>query len=84
MIFLGFCWYNLPPYIQSVLGDASTDTPANRSVIYAWLVILGSIALLMAVTAIGSRRWRAAGMDLDGKTFLADSPEPLTDPGRQT
>lgn len=67
VIFLGFCWYNLPPYVQSVFGDASTGTPANRSVIYAWIVILGTIALLMIVTAIGSRRWKAAGLDVDGK-----------------
>jgi SNF family Na+-dependent transporter len=74
VIFLGFCWYNLPPYVRSVLGDPATGTPANRSVIYAWLVILGSIAMLMIVTAIGSRRWRAAGMDVDGKRPPDDSP----------
>jgi SNF family Na+-dependent transporter len=67
VIFLGFCWYNLPPYIRSVLGDPVTGAPPNRSIIYAWLVILGSIALLLTVTAIGSRRWRAAGFDIDGK-----------------
>jgi SNF family Na+-dependent transporter len=75
VIFLGFCWYNLPPYVRSVLGDSASGVPPNRSVIYAWLVILGSIALLMIVTAIGTRRWRAAGMDIDGDRPLADLPE---------
>jgi SNF family Na+-dependent transporter len=75
VIFLGFCWYNLPPYVRSVLGDSASGVPPNRSVIYAWLVILGSIALLKIVTAIGTRRWRAAGMDIDGDRPLADLPE---------
>jgi hypothetical protein len=88
VIFLGFCWYNLPPYVRSVLGDPATGTPANRSVIYAWLVILGSIAMLMIVTAIGSRRWRAAGMDVDGIRPPDDLPDhavlPLRIPEKST
>ncbi len=67
VIFLGFCWYNLPPYIQSVFEDVTSGSTANRPVLYAWMVILGTIALLMTVTAIGARRWRAAGMDIDGR-----------------
>ncbi|MDH5621323.1 MAG: sodium:calcium symporter, partial [Gammaproteobacteria bacterium] len=83
VIFLGFCWYNLPPYIESVVGGGDPATPADRSVIYAWLVILGSIALLMVVTAIGSRRWRAAGMDVDGERPPDDLPESADPYGRQ-
>lgn len=75
VIFAGFCWYNLPPYVRSVLGDPAAGVPPDRSVIYAWLVILGSIAMLMIVTAIGSRRWRAAGMDVDGKMAAPDQGE---------
>jgi SNF family Na+-dependent transporter len=81
VIFVGFCWFNLPPYIRSVLGDPATGTPPDRSVIYAWLVILGTIAMLMIVTAIGSRRWRAAGMDIDGKLPADDSAGVLNGPG---
>jgi len=77
VIFLGFCWYNLPPYIQSVMGGGNPETPADRAVIYAWLVILGSIALLMVVTAIGTRRWRAAGMDVDGIRPPDDAIAPI-------
>ncbi|MDH4126435.1 MAG: sodium:calcium symporter [Gammaproteobacteria bacterium] len=72
VIFLGFCWYNLPPYVQSVLGDPKSGVLPDRAVIYAWLVILGSIAMLMIVTAIGTRRWRAAGMDVDDGRPLAE------------
>ncbi|MGH8223769.1 MAG: sodium:calcium symporter [Woeseiaceae bacterium] len=70
VIFLGFCWNNVPPYVRSVLHDP------DRSALYAWLVILGSIALLMAATWIGSRRWKAAGLDIDGDCFATDeSPQ---------
>lgn len=75
VIFIGFCGYNLPPYIKSVLGDPITGTPANRSVIYAWAVIFGTIAMLMVVTAIGTRRWRKAGLDIDGKLPPVESAE---------
>jgi SNF family Na+-dependent transporter len=74
VIFLGFCWNNLPTYVQSVLGDSTSGAPPNRSVIYAWLVILGSIALLLAVTAIGSRRWKAAGLDINDRRQPQNSP----------
>ena len=76
VIFVGFCWNNLPPYVASVLGGAGGDPEADRAVLYAWAVILGSIGLLMAVTAIGSRRWRAAGLDVDGRRPPEDEPDP--------
>ena len=72
VIFLGFCWYNLPAYWRSVFGDPQTGAPAEPAVVYSWIVILGTIALLMAVTAIGSRRWRAQGLDIDGRGAAAD------------
>ena len=58
VIFAGFCWNNLPPYIRSVIGDPAAGVAPDRSVIYAWMVIVGTVALLFTVTAIGSRRWR--------------------------
>jgi SNF family Na+-dependent transporter len=75
VIFLGFCWYNIPGYVRTVLGDPAAGMPADRSAIMAWIVILAVIAMLMIVTAIGSRRWRAMGLDLDGKLGPADDPE---------
>ncbi|MDH5311099.1 MAG: sodium-dependent transporter [Gammaproteobacteria bacterium] len=61
VIFVGFCWNNIPQYFRSAVASG------DPAVLYAWLVILGSIALLLTVTAIGTRRWRAAGLDIDGK-----------------
>ena len=70
VIFVGFCWYNVPPYVQSVLGIGEGES-ANMSAIYAWLVILFTVALLLAVTAIGARRWQAAGLDINDSEPLA-------------
>jgi SNF family Na+-dependent transporter len=58
-IFIGFCWFEVPGYLRRVLGDGEL-TP-DRNALLAWLVILAAIALLMLVTAIGSRRWKAIG-----------------------
>jgi len=58
VIFVGFCWNNVPPYLRSLLGDPRAGQPPDHAAIYAWLVILASIGLLMGVTALGSRRWR--------------------------
>ncbi len=52
IIFTGFCWTDVPPYVETLIGDN-----ANRTALYAWLLIVSVIVLLMAVTAIGSRRW---------------------------
>ncbi|MDH4072256.1 MAG: sodium:calcium symporter, partial [Gammaproteobacteria bacterium] len=57
VIFIGFCWNNVPGYVRSVLGDPATGAPVNRNAIYAWIVIIATIVMLMTVTAIGSRRW---------------------------
>ncbi|HEX5787548.1 MAG TPA: hypothetical protein VFY03_05175, partial [Woeseiaceae bacterium] len=58
-IFIGFCWTEMPDYVRTVLGNG--DLPPDKNALLAWLVILASISFLMAVTAIGSRRWKAAG-----------------------
>ena len=67
VIFVGFCWNNVPPYIRTVLGNPETGQPPNLSALYAFGVILLVMVMLLVVTAIGSRRWRAAGLDLDGQ-----------------
>jgi neurotransmitter:Na+ symporter, NSS family len=66
-IFIGFCVKNVPGSVRTMLGDPARDLPPNRSAIYAWGVILGVIALLLVTTAIGARRWRAQGLDVDGE-----------------
>lgn len=73
VIFVGFCYFKAPSYINAVLGEG--DQPANKMAIYAWGVILGTAALLLVVTIIGQRRWRAAGLDLDGKLPPDDEGE---------
>ena len=52
---------------DSPLVWTAAPRPPDLSAIYAWVVILLSIALLAVVTAIGARRWRAQGLDLDGR-----------------
>ena len=70
-----FCYYNVPPYIRAILGDETT--PANKNALYAWGVIVATLALLLFVTAIGTKRWRAAGLDIDGREPLPDErPDP--------
>jgi uncharacterized membrane protein YhaH (DUF805 family) len=63
VIFVGFCTNNLPGYIETI---TDANNPGHRNAQLAWLVIGGVIALLVAATAVGARRWRAQGLDLDG------------------
>jgi SNF family Na+-dependent transporter len=48
--------------VQSVASKLDDQHAARMS----WFVILGTIALLMVVTWVGAKRWRASGLDLDG------------------
>lgn len=80
VIFIGFCWYNIPGYVRTVLGDPDNGVPADSAAILAWFVIIGVIAMLMVVTTIGARRWRAMGLDLDGQR---DANDVVIERGRQ-
>jgi SNF family Na+-dependent transporter len=71
IIFLGFCYYNIPTYVGAILGDPAAGVPPNRGALMAWGVILACIAGLFALTALGARRWRAQGLDLDGRLPVA-------------
>ncbi len=53
-----FAWLTLPGWVEG-LGK---NEVARNSV----LLVLATIAFLVACTAIGVRRWRAAGLDVDG------------------
>jgi len=64
VVFVGFCYQSIPGYIRTILGSA--EKPPDRVAQLTWLLILGSIGLLVVVTAIGTRRWRALGLDVDG------------------
>jgi NSS family neurotransmitter:Na+ symporter len=76
VIFVGFCVSKVPDYARAVLGDAESGIEPNHNALYAWGVILASIVLLLVTTAIGARRWRAAGLDLDGREGAPDDENP--------
>ncbi len=59
LVFAAFCWQNLGDWIQSV-----ADEPLRQGAIA--LIIL-TLFVLIVCTVIGERRWRAAGMDVDGR-----------------
>jgi SNF family Na+-dependent transporter len=70
VVIVGFCWQNFPDGVNAdgstkpgVITKALTDSDTQRT----WFVILATIAGLVAITVLGSRRWRALGLDLDGK-----------------
>lgn len=59
VVFGGFCVQTLPGELEKLGGDA-----VGR----ATLAFVGVVALILVVmTAIGAKRWRAAGLDLDGR-----------------
>jgi SNF family Na+-dependent transporter len=57
-VFIAFCWQNLPDWVRSV-----TDEPLRQGAI---ALIVGVATLLVVCTAIGERRWRGQGLDIDG------------------
>ncbi|MCC6408680.1 MAG: sodium:calcium symporter [Planctomycetes bacterium] len=65
-VFGAFCWQKVPGYVTQILGDESAGIPPNHDVLMTWLVIFGLIAAIAVITALGVRRWRAQGLDVDG------------------
>ena len=64
LIFAAFCWQNLGSWVQSVV-----DEPLRQGAI---ALILATGTLLFICTLIGERRWRSAGLDIDGRTPAED------------
>jgi SNF family Na+-dependent transporter len=64
LIFAAFCWQNLGSWVQSV-----ADEPLRQGAI---ALILATGTLLFICTLIGERRWRSAGLDIDGRTPAED------------
>jgi uncharacterized membrane protein len=60
-----FCWLTLPGWIKGL----SKDAVAFNSI----LLVVGVIAVLVAMTAIGTARWRAMGLDVDGERGPEDA-----------
>jgi neurotransmitter:Na+ symporter, NSS family len=59
IVFFAFCAQNLGSWVQAV-----AEEPLRQG---ALALILAVTILLVVCTFIGERRWRAAGMDLDGR-----------------
>jgi SNF family Na+-dependent transporter len=76
IVFVGFCVQQMPGYLKTLFGDpsASPPVPPDRVAQMSWGVILASVILLVACTAVGTKRWRAAGLDLDGDRPPDDGP----------
>jgi SNF family Na+-dependent transporter len=64
-IFGLFCYNNLPDYVRAVIGTA--EKPGDPTIQKTWAFIAVVVAALVAFTALGERRWRAAGLDLDNR-----------------
>jgi neurotransmitter:Na+ symporter, NSS family len=64
VVLIGFSYYNLP--------QKATELLHNPIAFWTVVIIASVIALLIVLVAIGERRWRAAGMDLDGKRGEGD------------
>lgn len=64
-IFGLFVYFKVPGYVKAILGDE--NNPPNKAALWSWGVILATIVFLVVLTAIGAKRWRAAGLDLDGE-----------------
>ncbi|MBI5500521.1 MAG: sodium-dependent transporter [Deltaproteobacteria bacterium] len=59
VVFVAFCWKNLGTWVQSV-----ADEPLQQGAV---ALILGTTVVLVVCTRIGEKRWRAAGLDIDGR-----------------
>jgi SNF family Na+-dependent transporter len=66
VVFIAFCWSNLGSWVGSIFADVDRPyAPGLRQ--GAMILIAGVTILLVILTRIGEKRWRAAGLDIDGK-----------------
>lgn len=59
VVFVGFCVQNLPASVRAI----GASPPAQYAIA---LIVVTMIGLFLALR-VGERRWRAAGLDLDGR-----------------
>jgi SNF family Na+-dependent transporter len=64
VIFAFFCVQNLPSWVQAVL-----DEPLRQGAV---ALILATTLLIVVCARIGEKRWRAAGLDIDGREAARD------------
>lgn len=68
VVIVGFCINDLPGYLTTLFGDTANASDARKT----WLLLLATIGGLVAITWVGAGRWRAQGLDLDGKLPAKD------------
>ena len=64
LVFAAFCVNNLPDWVSAVAANPVKQMSVG--------LIGATILLLVIITRIGEKRWRAMGLDLDGKLPPAD------------
>ena len=77
-VFLFIMKYVAPAYLLVVLAGFTYfdlrkklgEMAGNPVALWTLIIIGAVVVLLLALVAIGERRWRAAGMDLDGRRLL--------------
>jgi SNF family Na+-dependent transporter len=62
VVLVGFTYFDLRKKLGEMAG--------NPVALWTLIIIGAVVVLLVALVAIGERRWRAAGMDLDGRRLL--------------
>jgi SNF family Na+-dependent transporter len=60
VVFAAFTWRNLGTWVRTVLEE-----PLRQGAI---LLVLATAGVLVVCTRVGEKRWRAAGLDIDGRT----------------
>jgi SNF family Na+-dependent transporter len=69
VVIIGFCWTKLPDSVGAdgkVADGYITQISKSPDAQKGWGIILVTLVGLLVITAIGARRWRAQGLDLDG------------------
>ena len=64
IVFVMFCVNSLPGQMTAIFGGDGQE--AQPMAIYALYLIGGVFLLLLITTIVGTKRWRAAGLDIDG------------------
>ncbi len=62
VVLVGYAAQNLGPALKKTTGD-----PVG---LWTLVIIVAVIALLVGVLFVGERRWRAAGLDIEGRVPL--------------
>lgn len=57
----------LAGFIKTQLWKKLGETAGNPVALWTLVIIVAVVVLLVAVLAVGERRWRKAGLDLDGR-----------------